>query len=746
MVAIKRPSKRKHFTGCNILISVLSIHILFALFFFARSGSKGQEPGVPTLQDHLGESVKNLRKPISRVADSVESEDNNSQDSLNNGNIPLEEIQDAIGGGSESDRKDSPIDGLSHGKEDGEQVVGGRSETANYYIADYSYERENPGFRHQSVSDWDTSHDIVNSQIHSKQIRSCQYKSDTHSILFHDSCRKSGTKLIAYNSAPFARFWCGVLIAPGKAMEIPSYCSESPRLFPMDSPPINGKGMPPMNISSSLNFSSSSSMKNIECDIPCQHEEATDGIERYIQGTNWKVIQTMNDPTKHSEAQVERTSFRHDLYYSTTSFKSSVPLSFFSFEKYDIFSPAVDFDLVDPSASYLVNSKCAAQATKRNRWESAVREQYIVKSYGNCDHNTDLPDGMKLFLEKDRITLLKKHRLNLALDDCDAKDHITPMIWEAMSSGTLPIILGAQNVKEHFPPESFISVGGLQKWADLGALVAKVAVNKTEWANYHAWRTNTAYKQMFVEKYNFTRVQPECRLCRWAYAKYFGLGWSHKQQIVQDPYISRTLCIDDTTNMISMPFQESWHLVGTETSTDLSSGGKAYSCLEGEHQPTLEVTLKSLKLTRNVVTHDNVIDLHFSKFEKEALGSDLVIRLDLPIFNPEGAYFPNPHVLVQTERAAAASSIAVQDSKSKITLLASWHTAISVKVNGTVEILIRHGNEEMQHDLDEIRRLRVIIEDMSELSDKRTEYFPSSFAKMHIKDFVDPLELFFIET
>jgi len=37
------------------------------------------------------------------------------------------------------------------------------------------------------------------------------------------------------------------------------------------------------------------------------------------------------------------------------------------------------------------------------------------------------------------------------------------------------------------------------------------------------------------------------------------------------------------------------------------------------------------------------------------------------------------------------------------------------------------------------------MEDTSYLHDKMTEYFPSPFGKLMIKDFVDPLEVFYDE-
>lgn len=624
-----------------------------------------------------------------------------------------------------------------HEVEDSEH---GTHAAPNYYFADYSYDRENPPFRHITVADWDDSHDKIVAQLPGISLRSCQYKSDDHSLLFAHKCRQEDTKLIAYNSAHFDRTWCDTTIPAGKAVEVDQFCVEPVHLFAEGNPPIDGEGMPPIIVSAEQQVKGK--LKDIECEIPCQFEESMAGVDRYIQGTEWKVIQTMNDPMKDSSAKVERTAFRQDVYYSTTSFKSSVPLSHFSFEEYDIFTPAVDFDKVKASGSYMVSDHCASHFTKRNRWADAVSSNIPVANYGKCAHNTEMPSGKNLQSAADRIAVMKESRFNLAFEFGDAKDHITPTVWEAFASGTLPVVLGANNIKDHFPPGSFLAASGFQHWGDLGVLVAKVANDKAEWEKYHTWRSDPEAKRVFEERYNFTRTSGDCRLCRWAYAKRYGMGWSHKQQIVKPTAIDRTLCLDKKENLVFTPFKESWHKVTNGEYAVILEGGEKGPCSESTSSLTMT---KDVKVKRVVSNHDHVVDLELADMVKEAPGSDIVLRLEIPIRNAEGSYFPNPHALVHTSRGAITSSLAVQDLKSKVIVLASWRTKITSTNEGVVEVVVRRGDENLPHEEDETRRIRVIIEDLQELSDKATEFYPSTFAKQMVQDFVDPLELFYVD-
>mmetsp|Transcript_14471 Transcript_14471/g.23953 ORF Transcript_14471/g.23953 Transcript_14471/m.23953 type:complete len:781 (-) Transcript_14471:42-2384(-) len=780
MVAIRRPKKQDSLlSGRNLLILFL-VSQLFAGIYFASSGSKNDDAAPAAavsagIKERLGSSMENIKKkkaeealqkeeepvkvqevevheeeePVQEEHEEEVVEDNEDADShasheeVGDGNNNKDEEQ------HEEEQQEEEIHHAQMAKEEMSQEIAdeqaGTHAAANYYFADYIYERENPPFRMRSVSDWDESHDAIVTQLPNvSAVRSCQYKSDAHALLHHAKCKQEGTKLVAYNAASFERQWCGVTIGPGKAAEIPKYCSDPVQLFAKAHPPVNGEGMPPMVIASTPQTGADTKLKDVTCDIPCQHEDQMKNEERYVVGTAWKLLVTMNDPMKHANAQVERTAFRQDVYYSTSSFKSSVPLSFFSFDDYNIFTPAVDFDSVDASGSYLVDSQCASHFTKRNRWADAVLGSFPTKFYGSCGHNADVPAGTNLRLAADRTALLKKHRFNLAFEFGEAKDHITPVVWEAFASGTLPVVLGAGNVKDHFPPNSFVSASGLQHWGDLGTRVADIVKSKEEWSKYQTWRTDPKAKVWFENKYNFTRTGPECRLCRWAYAKKYGLGWSHKQQAVKDTALERKMCLDDESKLISKPFVESWYSVKAgEEYVELAKAADGSKCTE-QTSNTLVMT-KAIQMKRSVVLHDNVVDIELSNFVKEASTDSIVLRLEIPVRNPEGSYFPNPHALVSTVRGGASSSMAIQDSKSKVIVLASWNTEITSLKEGVVEVIVRKSDEQLLHEEDETRRIRVIIEDMVELYDKATEFYPTSFAKHMVQDFVDPLELFYID-
>ena len=630
------------------------------------------------------------------------------------------------------------VDGVVIGKN------GGSRATQTGFFADYMYERENPAFRNHNVPDWEHSHGKVTSllDLGERRIQSCKYLSDDNQVLINAVCFKEDTTIIAYNSMLFPRMWCGKKIDPRKAEIMPSICRETVKLLPSDKVTINGEGLPPTVILGK--DLGKGPLINVDCNVPCQHHEDIDSPELYIEGTDWTIIQSIDDSKKAKDATFDRNAFREDKYHSSMSMESSIPLSHFSFEKFNVFAPPVAWDEALSSGSYLIDDHCVSQSSHRQRWEEAVRKVNVVASYGKCNHNTNVPAGKSLGTKADRLEILSSHLFNLAFEESTAKDFITDQVYEAFESGTLPIVVGASNVKEHFPEHSFISAGDFQSRDALANFILDVVADRKQWESYHTWRTSPEAKEVFEKRYNFTRTTPACRMCRWAYAKKYGLGWNHAEQLVQLNAIPRKMCIDELAHLVAKPFHETWHTYQGGNYYEIVTPGQLELCFE-QDPPVDTFEKPGVSIHRQLFEHDEVVDIVITKAQITTANSDIVVRLEFPVKNNGGSYFQDVHTLVQTVRGAVASSVAIQDTKAKITVLASWVTKIWSPSEGRIEITVqRSGDIDMHRD--ETRRIRVVVEDMNSLHDKVTEYFPSSFGKWMIQDFVDPLDLFYVES
>ena len=612
------------------------------------------------------------------------------------------------------------------------------------FVVDMVHQREHPVFRTSPLLDPEEDADKLLKALpeddtpsdDSTSFRSCDHIENGH-IKQHEICQDSDTILFAYNSADFARSICGKDIEPLKAVKLDDdHCENlliSQNLLAQDKPPIDGKGMPAIVIQSHPTRPLGKLM-DVDCDIPCKYEENMKGIERYVQGTPWKILYSEMEPGLPSfDVPFEQTAYRKDTYFSIHSMKSSIPLSLYDFKKYNLRDrPALDWGKIANKVTYLQDSECSAG--RRNKWAAAIQSAFDLAAYGSCNHNTDLDEDDALDTIGGRISIAKQNRIHLVIERGGAKDYVTPQIWESLLSGAVPAIIGAPNLDSILPAGSFINGNVYNSWDKFAEFVKSVAEDESLWNSYHKWRTNESEIKAFEERMGFVRTSTQCRTCRWAYAKKYGLGWDHAKQMVEEPALGRDFCISSENELIVKPFREEWFQQGAKVEPTGSE-----RCPSASSQISTE--LSDFRLKRSVQFHDGVTDITLSMSSGDGEGTDTFIRLSFDVRNSHGAYFRNPHSLVPTERGSTITSAAIQDEKAKITVLADWETKISSPEQGIIQVSV--DTLKREKGIDALGRIRIIVESSDILHDKLTEFYPTSYSKMMVKDFVDPIELFY---
>jgi Glycosyltransferase family 10 (fucosyltransferase) C-term len=615
------------------------------------------------------------------------------------------------------------------------------------YVKDFVDERENPAFRSVEISVTDASPTVA-SLAQESSVKPCETVGQDGKLVTNPTCLDPDTPLIAYNPESFTRTWCGQEIKPKSAVTMSEHCTDPfVHLFPAEIPPISGEHMPPIVIKSKPGAEvPSSTLETVECDIPCQKYSKLSGDDWYIDDEPWLIRHTMLDGWYEGHAKIERRDFIDNKYFSTQSWQSSVPLTHFSFDKHDLRNrPAIDFDTAKDKAVYIVDDQCAAAATKRAKYFGAMQAKVEVHSYGQCGHNTDVPQGMTTSTPEGRIALMKQYRVVLAFDVTKSKDHISDIVWEALMSGSVPVVVGAENAMDHLPPNSFINSGKFSNWDDLGEYVKTVIADKQLWESFQKWRTDEEALAAFEEKYEFTRTNPECRICRWAYAKKYGLGWDHSKQKVRSMKLPREkLCISADHGLITKPFSESWVARTGQDDSMLKEDSEGETC--SSLSTDGDVDVDSFKGHRQIIHHDGVTDFIITESNREHVDTEVILRLNFPgIRNPDGAAFFNTHSLVPTTRGPKVSSATIQDAQMKITVLADWETSVTSTGEGIMEVVIHRRDEESDGE-SSTKRVRVIIEELAIIHDKMTEFYPSAFGTLMMKDFVDPLGVYFSDS
>lgn len=592
------------------------------------------------------------------------------------------------------------------------------------YVVDLLQERTSQSFRKLPLT----------LEASFQQSKNCDYVDATtkRRLLTHSQCRESITPLTAVNRASFARYLCGNKLEPGASMTVPKTCDLDATYSVHPPPTTPVVVMPKQSDSKPLTLESLS-----DCPVPCQFDSsllpstklehnAETQMFHLMVDHQWELRLSKQDPYYVAAARRERTDYRRDIYYSTTSLQSDLPLSFFNFDSYDLqHTRAVDWETTTTKnvATYLQNSDCSAG--RRHKWLAAVQAVLGVECFGKCSHNTELPSTVaSLDTLADRLALMKRNRIVLAFEGGTEKDHITSIVWEALLSGSVPAIVGPPNVEAHLPKNSAIFNANFNNWDKFAEYVKKVSEDKELWNTYHEWRSDPTEWSKLQARMEFTSIPTACRICTWAHAKRYGLGWNHTRQSMVDLHIPRQLCLS-SSNVITQPFLEIWN--------DNVPDASGESC-SAESVVSSTTTVDGV-LDRKVVFRDGITDMVLSNMAKDA-----VLTLQFDVHNTEGAYFRDTHTVIahNLKRTAAVSSATVQDDKVKITVLANWEVQIHSPAEGKLQLTVQADAHP-----DETRKIRVIAEDVNELHDKLTEFYPSSFGSLMMKDFVDPLEFYF---
>jgi hypothetical protein len=607
------------------------------------------------------------------------------------------------------------------------------------YIVNFETEREHPAFQLflPDLRDYWAKQEARISDLVKNPVTSCNKDRNMSSL--QTSCQSGSELFYAYNGLHFPRTLCGKEIAPKSIQIYSDLCTEPAHYLP-DDPPMDGIDMPPISF---RRTGATDFMEAVECDIPCEFSvdtctlgkgeacfqvgETSTRTEWTIDGTEMQFTYFTGTPADGNRLLVDSKSFKSMHYLASRDFKAEIPLSSFQWGKYSTVTPAVDFDNASNSIAFLDHPTCDGQI-RAVAWAGAMAQYHSLHAYGSCAHNTNIPPGLSLNSPEDRMTLLQRHLFVLIVEQSLENDYISESVWEALHAGVIPVYYGAANIRLHTPHNSVIvasEIGSKEKTAERAKLIGS---DRKLWETFHAWRKEGFPRELEI-KFGFLHTGPFCRMCRWAYAKRYGLGWDHEKQVIVESHLSRKTCVS-RSGILSGPVLESW-VVG-----DMVLKGTDETTCSG--QVVKEIQVGSLHINRTIYSHSGVTDMKIEPLSP--LDDRHILRLELPIENMEGAHFKHVHQTIDSHNAGLVSSIAIQDFNSKLTVLTDLAVAMTSNIENVVDIVFKAAGDKLMSNT--AGRIRIILEDLNHLKDVRTEYTMSPFAKLQVEDFLEPVEMF----
>ncbi|WP_145720517.1 glycosyltransferase family 10 fucosyltransferase [Mesorhizobium tianshanense] len=109
-----------------------------------------------------------------------------------------------------------------------------------------------------------------------------------------------------------------------------------------------------------------------------------------------------------------------------------------------------------------------------------------IDSYGRHLNNRSIlgPD----LGSKTKVGTIARHRFCLALENSIETDYVTEKIFDAFRAGTVPIYLGAPNVSEFVPTNSYIDANAFRDAKDLVSYLQHLIETPQAYEAYFAWR------------------------------------------------------------------------------------------------------------------------------------------------------------------------------------------------------------------------------------------------------------------
>ena len=141
-----------------------------------------------------------------------------------------------------------------------------------------------------------------------------------------------------------------------------------------------------------------------------------------------------------------------------------------------------------------MQSNCDTVMSGRSFVIEKLIERGLVDSFGRCNNNAELPlehspsDGLNGGMPGNKTSLMERYAFVAAFENSYYPGYATEKVWEPLWQGSLPIYLGAPNIRSMLPENSFINVDDFNSIDALADYIENLIQNRTAYDFYHEWR------------------------------------------------------------------------------------------------------------------------------------------------------------------------------------------------------------------------------------------------------------------
>ena len=173
-----------------------------------------------------------------------------------------------------------------------------------------------------------------------------------------------------------------------------------------------------------------------------------------------------------------------------------IQVSYNNYLPTDFTNPGVPFDQKRNSLAFM-HSNC--RSAYRNELFDSISRLIPVDAVGSCKKNVDLStilpqctglprSGDTVWLESECI--LHHYKFYLAIENSRDEDYVTEMLYQGLRSGSVPIYLGAPNVRDYLPhPDSILLIEDFDSLEALVDYIKRASLDEKLYAKHMAWKS-----------------------------------------------------------------------------------------------------------------------------------------------------------------------------------------------------------------------------------------------------------------
>ena len=194
----------------------------------------------------------------------------------------------------------------------------------------------------------------------------------------------------------------------------------------------------------------------------------------------------------------------------TTRLKTDVPVPYYSWAEYDYMYQPAKKTATAMLAVFISN--CGA--TKRLQLLSDLMKYGVtVHSYGKCMNNAQIPSQYGGSYLDQKTALTATYKFTFAAENSETEDYVTEKLFGTLSSGSVPVYLGAPNARKFAPsPKSVIYVSDFASTKELADYLIELDKDDEKYNEYLKWKKEGPSKD-FMAVVDRAIVHSSCRLC-----------------------------------------------------------------------------------------------------------------------------------------------------------------------------------------------------------------------------------------